>query len=617
MHTQPNLDIQLATLQLDAANWNVLRKLARDTERRVIAEVYVWWRSAVAIDGYLEGCYEKNSISYNQKKDRVNFRPLLKLVTDNQIDGNDLNLWSQALLKIHSEVEKDTQHFSASPVESIAHFIETKGGKTGLAGYHKQSEIDPDRPEILLSELKLCELSESEFLPVLQKEARAYYSGKQHQPSIALPALHITEEGYSVVVVRKEGNGIVLVGTTNDAHLIDTALVKTYRNDFEALPLTLRSILEPLHILNVPRTLASSFEKYIENSDVKDTSENNGRKEKSYRRLIYRPATSDFLLSNMSVSVGTVVIAKPKTALIDRDKGDIFLPSSTRQSVEVRLLHQGLFNLFAPSSDDQFITVPPDHVASNFVSLETKVPVDDSSGVTAAQIKLLTGNLKHPPISFIPFYGLFGKPRWQVAPNNETFTPVWTAELSLDWLRNAATNFLDVWLKEYGNKAKREVNRILNIGLSDWQVCIGYEFDVATGYTLAQTLTLRDKANGSDVEVQVRSTDFAFALRQMADLNVQGSIKVQATKSAFVLFFETSASQYECWIPGCEDNGDRDATHFIAYHPVQSAGLDLEPDDREPEMTEKEKATLEANIKRLQNTDHHKKVMKGLHSAKP
>ncbi len=617
MHTQPDLDAQLATLQFDAANLNVLQKLTRDRERQIIAEVYVWWRSAVAIDGYLDDCYEKNGIAYNQKKDSVNFRPLLKLVTDSQIQSNDLDYWSKGLQKIHLEVNANEQHFAATPVESIAHFIETMGGKTGLAGYHKPSKIDPYQEDISLSEFKLFELSESEFLPVLQKEARAYYSGKQHQPSIAMPALHITDEGYSVVVVRKEGNGIVLVGTTNDPNLIDTALVKTYRNDFEALPLTLRSILEPLHILNVPRTLASSFEKYIENSDVKDTWDNNGRKEKSHRRLIYRPATSDFLLSNMSLSVGTIVIAKPKTALIDRDKGDVFLPNSTRQSVEVRLLHQGLFNLFTPSSDDQFITVQPGHVASNFVSLETKVPVADDATVTATQIKRVTGNLKHPPLSFIPFYGLFGKPRWQVAPNNETFTPVWTAELSLDWLRNAATNFLDVWLKEYGNKAKREVNRILNIGLSDWQVCIGYEFDMATGYTLAQTLPLRDKANGSDVEVQVRSTDFAFALRQIADLNVQGSIKVQATKSAFVLFFETSASQYECWIPGCEDNGERDATHFIAYHPVQSAGLDLEPDDLEPEMTEKEKATLEANIKRLQNTEHHKKVMKGSHSAKP
>jgi hypothetical protein len=617
MHTQPNLDAQLATLQIDTANWNVLRKLSWDTERRIIAEVYVWWRSAVAIDGYLERCYEKNDITHNKKKDGVNFRPLLKLVTESQMDSNDLFFWSQALLKIHSEVESDAQHFEASPVESIEHYIETKGGKTGLAGYHKKKAPEPDEDEIELSEFKLFELSESEFLPVLQKEARAYYSSKPHQAPIALPALHITDEGYSVVVVRKEGNGIVLVGTTNDPNLIDTALVKTYRNDFEALPLTLRSILEPLHILNVPRTLASSFEKYIENSDVRDTWDRNGRKEKSYRRLIYRPATSDFLLSHMSVSVGSAVIAKPKTGLIERDKGDIFLPSSTRQSVEVRLLHQGLFNLFVPSSDDQYITVPPGHVASNFVSLETKVPVDDSNGVIANQIKRLTGNLKHPPLSFIPFYELFGKPRWQVAPNNDSFAPVWTAELSLDWLRDAATNFLDAWLKEYGNKAKREINRTLNIGLSDWQVCIGYEFDVATGYTLAQTLPLRDKASGSDIAVQVRSTDFAFALRQIADLNVQSAIKIQATKSAVVLYFETTASQYECWIPGCEDNGERDATHFTPYHPVQSAGLDFEPDDLEPEMTEKEKATLEANIKRLQNTEHHKKVMKGLYSAKP
>jgi hypothetical protein len=60
----------------------------------------------------------------------------------------------------------------------------------------------------------------------------------------------------------------------------------------------------------------------------------------------------------------------------------------------------------------------------------------------------------------------------------------------------------------------------------------------------------------------MRSADFAFVLRQIADLSVIGDLLMVADNDALVLRFSTTASDYEIWIPACNENGERIATHF-------------------------------------------------------
>ena len=93
--TKSDLDLELESLRLDVANLNVLRKLTRAQERRVMGDVFVWWQRAREVDGYLEQCYAANDIAFNKTQGEVNFRPLLRLVTQNQISDNDLDTWAK------------------------------------------------------------------------------------------------------------------------------------------------------------------------------------------------------------------------------------------------------------------------------------------------------------------------------------------------------------------------------------------------------------------------------------------------------------------------------------------------------------------------------------------
>jgi len=298
MANRKTLDAQLDQLVADMGQYDVLQKLTNEQERLVMANVYIWWRGARQVNGYLDECYERNNITHNKTRDGLNFNPLLKLCTSSNILCGDLTTWSKALKVLHTDFEAHPKHYKHDPISNLCHFIKQKGGKTGLAGYHITQANDDEN--LVLEEIQLYTLHEAEFLPTLKQAAKNHFEAKK-QTAIALPALQATADGYSVVIVKKQGDEYVLVGTTNETKLIDSALIATYRNDFEALPLTMRVVLEPLHILNVPKVLASSAEKLIEASNLVDAWDPKRRKEKAYKRLTYITSEQQFLLSNMQV----------------------------------------------------------------------------------------------------------------------------------------------------------------------------------------------------------------------------------------------------------------------------------------------------------------------------
>ena len=597
MANKKTLDAQLVQLVSDMGHFDVLQKLTNEQERLVMANVYMWWRDARQVDGYLDECYKQHNITHNKTRDGLNFNPLLKLCTSGNISSNDLTTWSKALKVLHKDFEAHPKHYAHDPIGSLCHFIKQKGGKTGLAGYHFESSDDED---LAIADVGLYTLHETEFLPALQQAARTHFDAKP-QASIALPALQTTADGYSVVIVKKQGNGYALVGTANDTKLINTALVATYQSDFEALPLTMRVVLEPLHILNVPKTLASSTDKLIETSNLIDAWDPKRRKEKAYKRLTYVADQQLFLLSNMQVDAGVVVKAKPKSEVITRKHGDLHLSNSTRQSIEVRLLHQGAFNLFKPSAEQKFKNVPAGFLAGCYVDLETKLDIESADGVTAADIKQHTTNLHHPPLSFMPFYKAFGDSRVQVINKTKRIKPAWHATVDLNWLRFAGAEFFDKWIVEYGKKSTRPVNKTLGLALASNAITIAYEFDDELGFDSVKQIALPSKSAKGAVELLMRSADFAFVVRQIADLNVLGDIELLADSDALVLKFETTASSYECWIPACDEKGERSSKHFNAYEVVQSDTfkMHIDPEDDVPEPTAEEMELLRANIERI------------------
>jgi hypothetical protein len=124
---ESDLDQSLDLLKAESANVRVQVKISAKVERRFYAGVYVWWREASQIAGYLEASFARNGIDFIPKQNRVSWRPLLKLVTDQAITVNDLSLWSKALDAVHADVLRDPAHYAADPIGQIDFFIEQRG----------------------------------------------------------------------------------------------------------------------------------------------------------------------------------------------------------------------------------------------------------------------------------------------------------------------------------------------------------------------------------------------------------------------------------------------------------------------------------------------------------
>ena len=374
--TAQQLDTDLNQIVNDAATVRVQVKLGNKAEYTFIARTYMWWREAVQVTGYLESCYQARNISY-QARHGVSWAPLLKMAMDHQISGTDVSLWTRALDKIDADYNARPAHYAQDAVNEIVYFIESNGGKTGLAGYHNSA---PKPPKVLnqpvRSSYMLLDLADHVCEPAFLAEAIAYYtSAKGH----ALPSdasLPLATNGFGILLARQGSVGQEAVDVGNSTPMADKVITMAYRSNFDALPLTMRSVVEPLHILNVPLALAGTFEDYAENATLQDHDGEVSRRVQ-HKRFIYRSATQDFLLSYSGSPASVVLTAKPKSVVINRAAGDLFLPPYVRTMVEIRLLYQRMFNLFTTSQRDQFTVVEGDDVRQGIVSLSPKKSIID------------------------------------------------------------------------------------------------------------------------------------------------------------------------------------------------------------------------------------------------
>src|SRR5262245_13034913 len=111
------LNKQLAELQKRGA---ALQKAWRRTHQdkwRLLIEVYMWWRQARELDGYLEKLYSNAGIRWqNRKIDNPNFAPLIRAifgVTEPDLtDRVTISQDARAMLAMHRHYEQNPESFA-------------------------------------------------------------------------------------------------------------------------------------------------------------------------------------------------------------------------------------------------------------------------------------------------------------------------------------------------------------------------------------------------------------------------------------------------------------------------------------------------------------------------
>ena len=130
------------------AVWRDMRRSNRAFYAHV-ADVYIWWRQASAVTGYLDGEYAKLNRQFKSRvKYGINFSPLLVLVWGNDnCNTADLDRHSRALNGIHAEYCSRPKYYAKDGVAKMATFIEAQHGINGLTGYGSTDTEDEDDEE--------------------------------------------------------------------------------------------------------------------------------------------------------------------------------------------------------------------------------------------------------------------------------------------------------------------------------------------------------------------------------------------------------------------------------------------------------------------------------------
>lgn len=115
-----------------------------------LSSIYLWWRDARQIPGYLDAEYNKLGRIFNTIKYGVNYRPLLFLVYGEEggLNKNNLPNYNGTLNALHIEYEKRAKLYEKDGVAKLTAFIANAGGVVQLAKTVPADDDDTKLPPI-------------------------------------------------------------------------------------------------------------------------------------------------------------------------------------------------------------------------------------------------------------------------------------------------------------------------------------------------------------------------------------------------------------------------------------------------------------------------------------
>jgi len=556
--SQPaSLNQKLTQLQNDGSVVAGLYRTANKTFYKHVVELYMWWRDAEQVLGYLDQAYSGTGRKYKKKVTHgINFAPLFWLAWgwDSSLTDDKANRCSRVLNKLH-ELYLTQKQYQTDSVVKLANYLDNKGGIAGLVGYGKSVDVEDDDED---EEADAAPVLETRIISTEAMLAELFGSAKDFYCAVAAPStidfyatIPLTADGMGLVLVRKVGSQYQLIGASRDDTMVRPVAMQTYLHDYSALPQSLRAIIETISTQCLPRNL-QKFYNSLEDDAAKGAKAGSA---KSVRRLLYLHASEEILLSPMHADSGVVTVAKPKQRVFANACNDIFLSKRSRRAVERRLIADSDFNFYQTGS----VSVIPEFTTPNL-----------ASHLIRLQHRFVPNDYVH--MDFWPFYTGGSSPSAQLAvSSSKNGFGTWQCRLSLAWLRKFALEFTTPWLSSHGLNITRDHQKVflLAFGMNDLTahfVCRNglFENEVAVGFDGAATA-------GDVITVCVLSKDFAIAMQAVADLGVVSEVDVEVDMDMLSMRFSTTAADYRLYIPTCTISGVRSAKHFEHHLPATTA----------------------------------------------
>lgn len=502
------LQLQKKLVKLQETGGVVMEEL-RKTHHKLnthLSEIYFWWCTASQKGDYLEQEYTKLGRSFRTVRYGINFAPLLWLVYGNNsgLTNTHADRYSRALNAMHREVGKKPQYYAKDGVTKLVSFIQQSGGTTALAGYAPPDEDSSNSTSNPINALAAA----AEKLATQNILKQSWMVG-EYRIDTQLPVeytsyFNTTSDDFAVLLVKRTPQGFEIVDVDGNENTVNAALANTLRKRFDLCVFSIRPLLELVYTQCLPQSLEALAEKLVDVS----TLQNDERKKKvtCHRRVLYRAATREFILSPMNATTGVVSIVKPYfDLLLDGCDKDVYMPYTERNQVETNLLRNFEFNLY----DTELKTVP----------IPAYPELDSASHVV--HLRHRTDSNQFQNISFWPFYSSLEQPQNQLLVKEDyELTPKWYAVIDRDEIKRINHVFLNHWFAGHARYITREAHSMLRFTFADSYIAV--EFLNEDGFFVnKEKINLKPiEASNKTVTVSFRTKDIVPALNCLADLPI-------------------------------------------------------------------------------------------------
>jgi hypothetical protein len=550
MVTKQELLNELDALVDNAEVQTALNERSNEYLYRGLAGVYLWWRKARKIDGFLQELYEQKNIK-GKNGGEEKFTQVLRLVWhlnwDKQNKSN-MQQWSLALREVHKEYESNTAAYKKEPQLRLAQFIDSKGGITVLINPKLEFDFDPNEEK--KKSAKKIWRSKDDTLKIENKHLEL---GEQYfatsAPTIVnvvLPkAIAVNRKGYAIALIRKvEGNKYDVLSSVDDEEQIKNAIISSYKRDDKAAPNVLRLLTEVVCTQTLPKTLEKSRFK------LADVVGKNEKKEpvRQNKRVLFRKVEGDILLSENKTGCSVVTIAKPLSSPLLASE-DVFLNVNDRRYIEQAIIQKHELS-FCKTADDYKIPMTRSGiVASHKLVVENKV----------------TGKLKGLFFYKTNVLGSHALPQANLRSDYEA-TPKWQASIDSFWLENLSVHFVGSWLREYGDHITRAKHKVLQFDFGKTGLVIKHYGENGNFSNSSPLLDIKNITKSSKpIAIMFAAKDILPVLNGLMELSIDGDMTFAANEDLLSIVYKTDLASYTIAIPTCNTDGKRNDAAFAAY----------------------------------------------------
>lgn len=551
MSSKASLKTALDGLISDADAQIQLHESSRQKLYLTLGGIYLWWREASKIVGFLDELYEERKLQ--KRGDEENFTRIIRLVYQLDWGGRKaptLQLWSKALKKIHAEFESNKDAYKVEPQEKIRQYIDSKGGIKGVLGIAAQGPIVDEVPKQgKTGKSKADQLSDQAMLSKHFELGEQYFSNEARSLiNIDTQALRVavTRKGYALALVKRKANSkYQILSITNDDDLVRQAIISTYKRKADATPYVLRLLGEVIETQSLPLTLERHRASLYGTSDVVAA---NGDKMKQIKRLMLRSKTKDILLSESRNDCSVVTIASPREFPVV-DKEDLFLRIENHRFIENEIVQSKDMSFFTTLSKHIEVVTDKELVASHVIRSKNSV----------------TGKIRN--LYFYRLSTLAEDSRIQSeVDKHATTAPLWQATVDKDWIDDLYSICVSNWLREYGPQINRPKHKQIQLELGKKKFWM-HHYGERGNYTQVEKGVPNPTVavNSKPCAIHLLSKDIFPVLSALAHQDIDGKVRLMANADMFVIHYKTELATYSIAVPSCTNKGKPIKTAFKAY----------------------------------------------------